>query len=344
MTAPLQQIAPAAPPLGQGTAALAADALAQLMPLHMSVDAAGIIGAIGPTLHKLLPGPEPLGTPFLDHFAVQRPRGVHHVTDLQRLDGARLRLALRAPPHTVFKGLAVPLAAGDGWLINLSFGIGLAEAVREHRLTDADFAPTDLAVELLYLLEAKTAVLDELRRLNLRLQSARLSAEEQALTDTLTGLRNRRGLDRTLAALAVSGLPYGLMQIDLDRFKQVNDSMGHAAGDRVLQAVAEVLRGALRGGDTAARLGGDEFVVLLPGLDCPDRLDAIAARILARIEAPIPVAADAPGRTASISASIGTAIGGPGSDPAALLDAADAALYASKRAGRARITRVPATG
>ncbi len=330
MTAP-QPIAP--PP---ACAPLATEALAQLMPLYLGVDATGTLRAIGPTLRKLLPGPEPLGTPFLRHFTVQRPRGIGDPADLHRLPGARLRLGLRAPPHTAFKGLAVPVADGDGFLINLSFGIGVAEAVRDHRLTDADFAATDLTVEMLYLIEAKSAVLEELRRLNLRLQNARLTAEEQALTDTLTGLRNRRGLDRTLAQVAASDTPFGLMQIDLDFFKQVNDLLGHAAGDRVLTCVADILRGSLRGGDTAARVGGDEFVVLLPGLDCPDRLDAIARRILTRIEAPIPWQDG----TAQISASIGTAVGTPGTNPAALLEAADAALYASKRAGRGRITRV----
>ena len=319
------------------TAPLATAALAQLMPLYVGVDAGGVIRAVGPTLLKLLP-PQALGRPFLDLFTLQRPRGVHGPEDLDRLAGARLRLSLRAAPHTGFKGLAVPLADGDGWLINLSFGIGVAEAVRDHRLTDDDFAATDLTVEMLYLIEAKTAVLDELRRLNLRLQSARLTAEEEALTDTLTGLRNRRGLDRVMADLAVSGMPYGLMQIDLDYFKRVNDALGHAAGDRVLVCVADILRGALRGGDTAARVGGDEFVAVLPGLDCVDRLEAIAARILARIEDPIPVE----GTDACVSASIGIGVGRPGTDPIALLAAADAALYASKRGGRGRITRVPA--
>ncbi len=325
-------LAPDAPAL---TAPLTTEALAQLMPLYLGVDPAGRIRAAGPTLRKLLPA-DPLGHPLLDLFALQRPRGVTGAQDLPRLTGARLRLSLRTPPHTAFKGLAVPLADGDGWLINLSFGIGVAEAVRDHRLTDADFAPTDLAVEMVYLVEAKAAVLDELRRLNLHLQNARLTAEEQALTDTLTGLRNRRGLDRTLAGLAASGTPFGLMQIDLDYFKQVNDRLGHAAGDRVLVAVADILRTTLRGGDTAARVGGDEFVVLLPGLDCADRLGAIASRILGRIEAPIPWQDS----EARISASIGTALGRPGTDPMALLDAADAALYASKRAGRGRVTRV----
>ena len=315
-------------------------ALDRLMPLHLQVGRCGRIRSAGPTLHKFFPGAGPLGRPFLDLFAVQRPRGLTCPEDLAQLTAARLRLALRAPPQTVFKGLAVPLGPGEGWLVNLSLGIGVPEAVRDHRLTDADFAPTDQTVEMLYLLEAKSAVLGELRRLNLRLQSAKSTAEEEALTDTLTGLRNRRGLDRLLQRLEGSGLPFGLMQIDLDFFKRVNDTQGHAAGDAVLATVGRILREELRGGDVAARSGGDEFTVVLPGLDGADRLQAIARRILTRIEEPVPHE----GNSCRISASIGTALAPAGADPAQLLAAADRALYAAKRAGRSRIIRVPAEG
>ena len=163
-----------------------------------------------------------------------------------------------------FRGLAVPLDGG-GVLINLSFGMTVVEAVRDHRLTDADFAPTDLAMELLYLVEAKTAVMQELRDMNRRLEGAKTAAEEQALTDTLTGLRNRRAMDMALSRLMLRGTPFGLMHLDLDFFKAVNDTLGHAAGDHVLRQVARVLRVQMRGGDTVARMGGDEFVVAPAG-------------------------------------------------------------------------------
>ena len=315
---------------------LGAAALDRLMPLHLHVGSCGRILGAGPTLHKLFPDGTPLDRDFLDLFALQRPRNIAGPGDLARLVGARLRLGLRAPPHTAFKGLAVALGRGEGWLVNLSFGIGVPEAVRDHRLTDGDFAPTDLTVEMLYLIEAKSAVLEELRRLNLRLQSAKSTAEEAALTDTLTGLRNRRGLDRVLDGVARSALPFGVMQIDLDFFKEVNDTHGHAAGDAVLAAVGHILRAELRGGDIAARSGGDEFTVVLPGLGAPDRLEAIATRILARIEEPV-VHDGVPCR---ISASIGTAIAPPGADPCRLLAAADRALYTAKRSGRGRVIPV----
>lgn len=315
-------------------------ALDRLMPLHLRIGARGDIRGVGPTLAKLFPDGPPIGRDMLDVFALHRPRGVAGPADLPALEGARLKLALKAPPHTAFKGLAVPIGGGQGWLIDLSFGIGVAEAVREHRLTDADFSATDLTVEMLYLVEAKSAVLDELRRLNMRLQNARVAAEEQALTDTLTGLRNRRAMDLALARASATGAPFGLMQIDLDFFKQVNDTLGHAAGDHVLAHVAQILREEVRAGDTVARVGGDEFVLLFPGLRAPELLEAIGRRILARIEQPILFE----GQPCRISASIGTVHCPEGScsDPGRLLGDADRALYASKRAGRGRIMHAQA--
>lgn len=325
---------------------LHAEALGTLMPLHLRIDGAGALRGAGPTLAKLLPAGA-FGRPLLEVFDITRPRdfaaraesaadGAEATPpDLAALSGARLKLALKAPPHTAFKGIAVPLEADQGWLLNLSFGIGVAEAVRDHRLTDADFAATDLTIEMLYLLEAKSAVLEELRRLNRSLHNAKAAAEEQALTDTLTGLRNRRAMDAELAALTASRTPFGLMHIDLDHFKQVNDSLGHAAGDHVLTEVARILREETRASDTVARLGGDEFVLVFPELVDLQVMERIGSRILRRIEKPIPFE----GQLCRISASFGLTVSAPDATAEALLGDADRALYASKRAGRGRITR-----
>ncbi|WP_323042820.1 diguanylate cyclase domain-containing protein [Gemmobacter sp.] len=308
-------------------------ALGRAMPMHLCLDAAGRVTSAGPTLAKIAPAPLP-GRAFFDLFDLRRPVGIADMSGLRRA-GQRLHLALRAAPATGLRGLAVALADG-GVLLNLSLGIDLPEAVRQHRLTDGDFAPTDLAVELLYLIEVKTLVMAELHDLNRRLQGAKSVAEEQALTDTLTGLRNRRAMDARLADLIDSGQPFGLMHLDLDWFKQVNDTLGHAAGDHVLQQVGRILTGETRLHDTVARVGGDEFVIILPGLVDAARMHGIARRIIDRLTAPIPFE----GRLCAISASVGMTISSayPRPEPDRMLSDADQALYASKHAGRGRVS------
>lgn len=313
-------------------AGLSKAALGRLMPMHVVLDAEGAISSVGPTLAKLIEGPVPLKVAFLKVFEVRRPAGITSMDDLRARAGQRLHVNLRGKGDA-FRGLAVP-TAGGGILLNLSFGIRLIEAVRAHALTDADFAATDMAVEMLYLVEVKQAVMTELRRLNLSLQGAKATAEQQALTDTLTGLRNRRALEASLPALIAQGVDFGLMHIDLDYFKQVNDTLGHAAGDEVLRAVAKALAVETRASDTLARVGGDEFVVLLPGLSDAARLGQIARRIIDRLMQPI----DFEGTACRISASIGLTISTLYDPPDGerMLSDADAALYASKRAGRAQ--------
>ncbi|MEM6305413.1 MAG: diguanylate cyclase [Pseudomonadota bacterium] len=306
-----------------------------LCPMHLVLSATGHITHAGPTIAKLRPEPGLIEQRFLEVFEVMRPRAVACMDDLMRSAKLKLHLQLRDPPRTSLKGILLPLETGEV-IVNLSFGISIMESVRDYQLTNGDFAATDLAIEMLYLSEAQAAVMAEYKRLNARLHGAKTAAEEQAFSDTLTGLRNRRALDMALARHLASGLGFALMHIDLDYFKAVNDTYGHAAGDFVLQRVAEVMTAETRDSDIVARVGGDEFTLILPGVDSEEVLRRIGRRIIEQLEEPIVYE----GQSCHISASIGTVrlLPGHASSAEKLLSDADVALYASKNAGRARQT------
>ncbi|MEE4317663.1 MAG: EAL domain-containing protein [Erythrobacter sp.] len=155
----------------------------------------------------------------------------------------------------------------------------------------------------------------------------------QSQVDELTGLANRRKLtDRlttTLSAFRASQRSCALMMLDLDRFKHVNDTMGHQAGDELLRQVAERLKGIVRDGGEVGRLGGDEFQVLLPDMDDRGTLGELANRIVQSLSQPYQIK----GRRAIIGTSVGIAIAPyDGVDADELTRAADMALYASKEA------------
>ncbi len=319
--------------------AVRAGDLDRLMPMHVILSPTGHIRRHGPTLAKIAGGQPLQGARFLEVFEVRRPRSVTSYAGLAEAAAMPLSLRLREAPGTALKGLVVPLAGGeDGLLVNLSLGIAAVDAVGGYRLTCSDFPATDLTVEMLYLVEAKDAVMHETRNLNRRLQAARTAAEEQALTDTLTGLRNRRAMDDILARYTERGQAFSLMQVDLDFFKKVNDTLGHAAGDHVLREVAAILLQETREYDTVVRAGGDEFVVVFHNLTDPAKLAQIAGRLVQRLEVPIIFE----GAACRISGSIGISVSSDYDSPTPdrMLADADMALYASKKAGRARHTFV----
>ena len=166
-----------------------------------------------------------------------------------------------------------------------------------------------------------------------RHEQDRLTALSQR--DPLTGLLNRAGFEQFLERQADDGLgaTLGLLYIDLDRFKPVNDRHGHAMGDRLLQSVARRLTALVRPTDAVARLGGDEFAVLLANAGALAHCDAIADKVVAAIGAPFDVDAQA----LHIGASVGVAFGvEAGADRGELIRRADAALYRAKASGRGR--------
>ncbi|MGS4944213.1 diguanylate cyclase domain-containing protein [Meridianimarinicoccus sp. RP-17] len=304
-----------------------------LMPMHLRVGADGRVIHAGPTLRRIAGDRPVAGRALFDVVEFRRPRGIADMAGLWRRAGQPLVLHWRGPCRTQFKGVAVPADREGGLILNLSFGIALVDAIRDHDLKAGDFAPTDLAVEMLYVLEAKATILDEWRKLNGRLHSARLAAEAQAYTDTLTGLGNRRAMDHVLERLVADGQAFGLVHLDLDFFKAVNDTLGHAAGDHVLQVAAQAMSDVTRAEDTLVRAGGDEFLLILPGQVDGARLRDLSERLIARLQQPIPFA----GEMCRISGSAGIAVshGGDMTVPV-ILARADEALYAAKAAGRGR--------
>jgi diguanylate cyclase (GGDEF)-like protein len=164
---------------------------------------------------------------------------------------------------------------------------------------------------------------------------ARLS-ERLALHDVLTGLPNRAlfadRLTHALAARARRRDHIALLLLDLDRFKVVNDSLGHNAGDELLRQVAVRLSGVVRAPDTVARLGGDEFVVLLESIGSPEEASEVARRIHAALSKPISIL----GSDIVVSASMGIAVPRGDEHPEALLRHADLAMYRAKADGRGR--------
>jgi diguanylate cyclase (GGDEF)-like protein len=318
--------------MAQDCLSLSGAVLDRFMPMHMVLSHAGEVLSHGATLSRVLPQQSLTGRYFHDLFEVRAPGSAVTIADILARSPHRFRLLVKGEQRIGLRGVA--MVSGPVVIVNLSFGIDLVSAVRQFGLTDRDFAATDLAMELLYLAEVNATVTRELRGLTFRLDGARVAAEEEALTDRLTGLRNRRAADRVLARLCASSAPFALMQIDLDFFKAVNDTLGHAAGDYVLTHVAGVLGQQIREEDCAARVGGDEFLILLTGKTNPRHLQAIADRIIAHVSEPLSYE----GQPCRISASIGIvrSVDYPTPDAAMMLADADAGLYAAKRAGRGR--------
>ncbi|WBU65526.1 GGDEF domain-containing protein [Paracoccus aerodenitrificans] len=311
--------------------------LATMMPMHLLIDSAGVIRSCGTTLRKLIGSTRNVQTAFELRRSSPGTEMLDMLTEAAA-SGTRVFLGLQGSSLPSLRGEAVLLAQGD-LLLNLGFGIGVIEAIGIYNLTDADFSANELAIEIMYLHKASQAIRGELSRHSLSLEEARRTAEMQAFTDPLTGLLNRRGFEMALRSVIESRSrpdgqrqEFAVLQIDLDRFKEVNDRFGHAAGDEVLHRTAERLKDVLRDEDRIARVGGDEFTVILPGASCAETLEQIGERIIAATQQPV--------RFQQHLCRISASIGGIMSRQLGQLDAnrmlaeADTALYAAKNAGK----------
>lgn len=316
--------------------ALPFDVLDVLMPMHVAVGADGQMRHAGPTITKMLGGDAVQGIALLDAFELRRPAGITDFTGLAKQAGLRLSLVPKTASHLPLRAVIMPLPGGDGMILDISLGLSFARAVSDMSLTLHDFSPCDQTIELLYLHEANTSTARLSRHLSERLQAANAAATHQARTDVLTGISNRRAMDDELEHLLVERThDFSLLHLDLDLFKHVNDTYGHAAGDAVLVKVGRILGQELRRNDFPARVGGDEFLILLSPAMTDDVAGRIATRLIDRIEEPIHFEE----HICQISASIGivsTSQYDTRPSPEQILADADAMLYQAKRDGRGR--------
>jgi two-component system, cell cycle response regulator len=187
---------------------------------------------------------------------------------------------------------------------------------------------------------ARVSILLRGKRYADRLRDKVQHSIEASIVDPLTGLNNRRFLENHLAATLEQARsrrkPVSLMILDIDHFKQVNDTYGHQAGDEVLKGFAERIRGIIRGGDLLCRLGGEEFIVVMPNVPL-EVARKVAERARISIEE-APFVIDETGRAIPVTVSIGLADRGREADAVALYKRADRALYRSKAEGRNRVT------
>ena len=250
---------------------------------------------------------------------------------LDGYDPLRLCSQLRSLERTRFIPILIITEQGEDQLIIRALDLG----VNDYIVRPLD--PNELL--------ARSVTQIRRKRYNDRLRSSLKQSFELAVTDPLTGLSNRRYLDSHLKILfnraAARGRPLSVCITDIDRFKSVNDTYGHDAGDEVLKEFAARIRASVRGADLACRFGGEEFVVIMPDTP-PDASKAIAERLRAAIEGqPFSLGNGQP--DINLTASMGIACNLFGAEtPEQLLKQADQALYRAKHNGRNQVVAAAA--
>ena len=310
---------------------IGAEAAAMIMPMHVAVSQQGRIIGAGTLIQRLLGEAQFFQEAFVADLPRLRQRSNNDVLAEFR-SGRRVLVRVRGHDDLILRGYGVPISDSI-MLLNFGFGMTLPHAIKTFSLSEADFSPSDNAIELLFMYEASKAITGEVSRTNQALEQERREAERMSVTDVLTGLLIRRGFYIECGKLAAAGGTQELAMgvLDLDLFKAVNDNLGHAAGDEVLVFVSEAIRSGVRRGDIVARVGGDEFLILISSFDSRRTLLSILERIIERIEVPIPL----DGATARLSASVGVSTFSMslGCDLADVIRRADGALYQAKAAG-----------
>ncbi len=308
------------------------DLLDEAAPFHVVLDRDLTVRQVGSSLRRLCPQLVP-GRPVQDSLELVSPRVplshdslLAHTRSLFLLRVRGTELTLRGQVlHDEAADVVVFL--GSPWVTSMA-------TIAEMGLTLEHFAISDSIVDYLLLLQTQEAALAQARTLADSLQRSAAELSHQALHDELTGLPNRRLLadrfEQALRAEPRTGARTGLLVMDLDGFKRINDTFGHSYGDDLLVQVGDRLSRQLREGDTVARLGGDEFAVLLPGLHDVDDATTVAEAVRTALEVPFTVA----GLDLEVAASVGVALSGDhGEAVDELLRHADMAMYAAKAHG-----------
>jgi len=277
---------------------------------------------VGGTLGATLYGPEGRVTYSTDHALIGRA---------SRRPATSMETSVQEWAGTKALNVYVPVRVGQGeagtFALHQDYG-PIAASARKAFIPVAGVL--ELALIGLYL-----SLFPLLRRVTRRLRGHLEEIEHQALHDGLTGLPNRdlfrRRIDEALAEAQQRRTGVSVLLLDLDRFKEINDTLGHQSGDLLLQALAKRLETLIRDTDTVARLGGDEFAIVSPGAGDEGDALVLAERIRAGLEAPFALA----GLTVEVEASVGIALyPDHGDDVEALIRHADVAMYNGKKTHR----------
>lgn len=312
--------------------------LDRFMPMHVMLDTQWRVRHVGPTMKKIGMDDGQIGAYFLDVFDVLHPRRFTQSNSGLIETGGKMKARLKDGASGKLKGFAQVLPDNQGILVNFSLGAGMVQAIENGGLLARDFAPTDASIDLIYLIEVQRALLAEARLTAQKMHRDRSSALVKADTDALTGLANRRGMEAFVDRIMgrKTFVPFAFLMIDLDFFKAVNDTLGHAAGDQVLTTVADRLTALTRRGDLVARTGGDEFNIILPDFTDSEAAENLSNRVIAELKRGIPFG----DKECNIGASIGATIVTDKVDFNVTMELVDKALYKSKENGRGQVTMV----